>query len=74
MNPEEQLKVFETYLKRRASFEKMVLAVVEAGESQSQAVIDAHRIRLDLLDDIIHDFDALVKSNLSPSNLDKVIS
>lgn len=58
MTPDEKLKMFEKYLLKRMSFERMMLAVVEHGENDPTP----YQIRITLLEDIIHDFDALVNT------------
>lgn len=60
MNAEEKLKVFKTYLIRRMSHVQMLIAVTEQS-GDDEAIKWLHR-RRDELDDIIHDFDALVNT------------
>ncbi len=58
MTADEKLKTFEKYLMRRLSFERMMLTVVEQGKNDPTP----YQIRTVLLEDIIHDFDALVNT------------
>ena len=61
MTSDEKLNMFRKYLQRRRSHVKMLLTVAESANKDSES-IRAFRLRRDELDDIIHDFDMLVKS------------
>lgn len=62
MTPDEKLTMFRKYLQRRLSHVKMLLTVAESANKDSHA-IELFRLQRDELDDIIHDFDLLVKSD-----------
>ena len=61
MTSDEKLKQFKKYLQQRHSHVKMLLTVTESA-NQDPRVIDILRSRREELEDIIHDFDKLVKS------------
>jgi hypothetical protein len=62
MTSDEKLELFDKYLSRRLSFERMMLTVIEQGDKDGEKA-RPYRIRNELLEDIIHDFDILVKSD-----------
>jgi hypothetical protein len=62
MELNDQVTLFREYLKRCQHFEKTVLAVIEQGDDA--ASIETHRTILETLDDIIHQFDEIVKINV----------
>jgi len=62
MELNDQVTLFREYLKRCQHFEKTVLAVIEQGNDATP--IETHRIILETLDDIIHQFDEIVKINV----------
>ena len=62
MTSDDKLNLFQKYLKRRRSHIQMLLTVAESANQSAQA-IEMFRLRWNELNDIIHDFDALVKSN-----------
>lgn len=62
MTSDEKLNLFRKYLQRRLSHVKMLLTVAESANQDSH-VIEMFRLQRDDLNDIIHDFDMLVKSD-----------
>lgn len=62
MTSDEKLNLFQKYLQRRRSHILMLLTVAESANKDSQA-IEMFRLQRDNLNDIIHDFDILVKSD-----------
>ena len=62
---EQQVKLFREYLRRCQQFEKTILAVIEQGEDA--VPIETHRVILSTLDDIIHQFDEIVKLDVENS-------
>lgn len=62
MTSDDKLNLFQKYLQRRRSHIQMLLTVAESANQDSHA-IEMFRLRRDELDDIIHDFDVLVKSD-----------
>ena len=62
MTLDEKVTMFQKYLQRRRSHIQMLLTIAESANQDSLA-IDMFRLRRDELNDIIHDFDILVKSD-----------
>lgn len=62
MTSDDKLNLFRKYLQRRRSHIQMLLTVAESANQDSIA-IEIFRLRRAELNDIIHDFDILVKSD-----------
>ena len=59
--------VFRTYLTRRRTILTMMLKVLEHGAVHNADEIEKHRLLIDQLNDIIHDFDEIVKTDVENS-------